>query len=557
MNNKRELTLRKKDFSFSRASVYLWAILVLLSLSAGVQAQPREQHQQQRNAATYTNPVLAGDYPDPSVIRVGKDYYATATSSEWAPEFPILHSRDLVNWTIVGTVFPTRPSWSVGNYWAPEIWQENGKIYILYTARRAGGPLCIAVATAAKPTGPYTDHGALECQEVGSIDAFPIRDENGKLFVVWKEDGNSVGKPTPLWAQQLDEKTFKLVGERREILRNDAPWEANLVEGPYIMRRNGWFYMFYAGNACCGRECNYAAGVARSKTLLGKWEKNPANPILKGNEHWKCPGHGTIVTDERGRTFLMYHAYDPKDTVYVGRQALLDEVTWTGDDWAVINGGNGPSKQANAPLGIGERNAEYRFFDDFTSRNLRFGWQWLHAIVPNYRLNNGWLVLSPKPEHARNEIGAMMGWSTTLGNYEATTQLDTRNPAKDAIAGISAFGDNENALGMGVQNGKLVIWKRERNNHQVILTADAPKSKQLYLRMEALNGHLFRFAVSRDNRKWQVVGGEVDGAYLPPWDRGLRVALVSGGAANASARFGFLRIEPLKITMVESPVSSK
>jgi beta-xylosidase len=541
VNNKREVTFTKKDFSFSRVIVYLSAILILLGAGLSVPAQPREH-----KSATYTNPVLAGDYPDPSVIRVGKDYYATATSSEWAPEFPILHSRDLVNWTIVGSVFPTRPAWSVGNYWAPEIWQENGKIYIFYVARRANGPLCIAVATASKPTGPYTDHGALECQEVGSIDAFPIRDENGKLFVVWKEDGNSVGKPTPLWAQQMDERTYKLVGQRKEILRNDVPWEGNLVEGPYIMRRNGWFYMFYAGNACCTRECNYAMGVARSKTLLGKWEKDPANPIMKGNENWKCPGHGTIVTDERGRTFMMYHAYDANDTVYVGRQALLDEVTWTGDNWAVINGGNGPSKQAKAPLGIGERNAEYRFFDDFTSRNLRFGWQWLHAIVPNYKLQGGSLVLSPKPEHARNEIGAMMGWSTTLGNYEAMTQIDTRNLARDAIAGISAFGDNENALGMGVRNGKIVVWRREKNNHQVILTGDAPKSKQLYLRMEALNGHLFRFAVSRDNRKWQVVGGEVDGAYLPPWDRGLRVALVSGGAANASARFGFLRIEPLK-----------
>ena len=107
-----------------------------------------------QKSAIYTNPVIAGDYPDPSVIRVGKDYYATATSSEWAPEFQILHSTELVNWEIVGEVFPKRPEWSTGNYWAPEIWQENGKFYIFYVARKAGANLCIAVATSYKPTGP-------------------------------------------------------------------------------------------------------------------------------------------------------------------------------------------------------------------------------------------------------------------------------------------------------------------------------------------------------------------------------------------------------------------
>ena len=498
--------------------------------------------------AAYTNPALAGDYADPSVIRVGRDYWATATSSEWAPQFPILHSRDLVNWKLVGTVFKDRPAWSVGNFWAPEIHADKGRYFVFYTARKKDGPLCVAVATASSPSGPYTDRGPLICQDAGSIDALPIRDEQGKLYLLWKEDGNSRNQPTPIWAQQLSEDGTKLTGERKELIRNDAPWEAQLVEGPFVIRRDGWFYMFYSGNACCGRECNYASGVARARNLLGPWEKNPANPILRGNDSWKCPGHGSIVTDPGGRDFFMYHAYHPKDFVYVGRQALLDEVKWDANGWPVINEGKGPSASAASPFGASERNSEYEFFDDFKSPGLAAGWQWPQADKPVATVTTaggGLLILKPARGRKDDPAGAVLARSTTTGDYTATTAIDLRRMKPGEVAGIAAYGDGENALGLSIGPGNVSLWRREKNEHKSIKAITGARGGPVFhLRMTATGGNKFRFAFSSDAKNWTDVGEELDGSYLPPWDRGVRVALTSGGSQAATGAFDYLRITP-------------
>ena len=127
-------------------------VLIVFVSVVTLQAQP---------AAPYDNPVIPGDHPDPSVIRVGSDYWATTTSGTWEPEFSIFHSRDLLRWTIAGSVFKTRPAWAERDFWAPEISNHLGRFFIYYTARKKKGPLCVAVATAPVAPGPYTDHGPL------------------------------------------------------------------------------------------------------------------------------------------------------------------------------------------------------------------------------------------------------------------------------------------------------------------------------------------------------------------------------------------------------------
>ena len=517
--------------------------------------------------ATYTNPVEAGDFPDPSITRVGQDFWASATTSEWGPEFPILHSRDLVNWEIVGAVFRKRPAWAVGSFWAPEISQDRGRFFIYYVGRKKDGPLCVAVATAPRPQGPYTDHGPLVCQEVGSIDPFPVTDETGARYLLWKEDGNSVSKPTPIWAQRLSPDGTRLVGERRELIHNDQAWEkhptlpfGNLVEGPSVVRHGGWFYLFYSGNFCCGRECDYALGVARSRRVLGPWEKNPNNPILAGNENWKCPGHGTVISDARGRFFLLYHAYQPKDFVYVGRQALLDEVVFGADGWPSINNGHGPSAQAASPFLARQSKTEYHFFDDFNSPALRPGWQWPQSNVPDFRIERGQLLLSStviSQPGSGDPATAVMARPTTSGDYVATAVVDLRGMQDSTWAGLAAYGDAENALGISVdrtvaRGGGTILWRREKNVF-TYTGGSGPADMQrgllttVHLRMSVRDGHLYRFSVSPDGRTWKDFGQEIDGAYLPPWDRGVRVALVAGGLRGATARFKSLRIDPTRV----------
>src|SRR3954468_18822321 len=136
-----------------KSSGFLLSLAVACGAAGAFAASPG-------NSFQYANPVRAGDFPDPSVIRVGQEYWATATSSEWAPHFPILHSRDLVNWEAKGYAFTEPPAWAKANFWAPEIAQDKGKFFLYYTAREtASSRLAVSVATADQPAGPWIDHG--------------------------------------------------------------------------------------------------------------------------------------------------------------------------------------------------------------------------------------------------------------------------------------------------------------------------------------------------------------------------------------------------------------
>lgn len=513
--------------------------------------------------ASYRNPIVAGDYPDPSVIRVGEEFWAATTTGGWAPHFALLRSRDLVNWEKVGYVFQTKPTWAKEDFWAPEIVADRGRILVYYTARRDEGPkkrgtLCVGVATAQSPAGPYEDRGALVCEirergGVGSIDAGFVRDEEGAPYLVWKADGNDAepDQPTSIYAQPLSDDGTKLLGKRKEILRNTAAWERHVTEGSFILRRGGWFYHFYSGNACCGRACEYALGVARSKKLLGPWEKYSKNPIIAANGDWQCPGHGSIVETSDGRDFLLYHSYrQRRDTFNVGRESLLDEIKWGADGWPVVNEGRGPSSEAVAPLGVAGRDSGADFFDGFTSAQLGPEWQWPLVLSQTFSIERegGLLNLSPRagtsPNPQRDEYAdAVVARRTTSGDYVATTLISTRGMPPPARAGLSAYAWRGWAVGIAAGGGRVTVWRREgddmKRNLRVMAETAAPDSGALYLRMTAEGGEHYRFAFSANGREWTDVGGPVDAGYI----EGARVALTASGG---TAKFDWVKVTRTK-----------
>ncbi len=501
-----------------------------------------------RHGHFWSNPVVPGDHPDPTIVKVGDTFWASATSGEWSPQFPLFWSTDLVHWIPSGSIFPAQPTWAEGAFWAPELVHDevSGCFVAWYVGKKRGGPLCIAVATAPAANGPYADRGPLVCEQDGSIDPCFARDEHGAPFLIWKEDGNSQQRPTPIWAQALSDDLLHLRGEKVQLITNDQPWEEGVVEGPYILRHGGWFYMFYAGNACCGRECKYAEGVARAERLLGPWEKCPANPILGSNDNWRCPGHGTAVRsqDEAGRPgqeYFLYHAYPSGGTIYVGREAVLDEITWSAPEadgkpgWPAVNSGRGASEPSPAePID---------FMDLFDSAELGPSWQWPVNTRPDVVLEGSGLVLGI-PIHSSMAAGpvesAMIAVPRPAGiHYAASVVLDIPPAADSSLwAGLAIVGDPFNTVGLGLRGDALVLWYRRGATQGVIWQLSLPAARTVRLSSRSLGSeHHLQFRYALDGADWQNAGGTYDASELPAWDRGLRIGLLLEGPPGRSASF--------------------
>lgn len=299
-------------------------------------------------------PVIRADFPDPFLLEADGEFLAFATNARGGPNVQMATSPDLRRWRRLShDALPNLPDWATPGFtWAPEVLsvQVDGKtVYRLYfTARHTrSGLQCTGVASAASARGPFVPEGGepLLCQwaDGGTIDASPFRAPDGRLTLLFKNDGNHVGKRTDIFAQPLSADGLGLEGTAVPLLTNDAGWEGHVVEAPTMMHRPEGYYLFFSANDFGwprgAAASPYAIGAALCETPLGPCRDLPANPLLESSRAaGVCrsgPGHQSLL--QRGtETLLAYHAWEtgpdctpasPRRFFHIGRVQFPESAT--------------------------------------------------------------------------------------------------------------------------------------------------------------------------------------------------------------------------------------
>jgi len=465
--------------------------------------------------------VIAGDFADPSIIKVGSTYYAVGTSSEWAPHFPIYKSTDLKNWKQVGYVFDKTPEWASGSFWAPEYYKIKDTYYIYYTARRkSDNTSYIGVATSQYPDKGFTDHGVLIAFGKEAIDAFVFND-GGQLYITFKAYGLD-RRPIEILGSKLSADGLKLEGEPFSLLKDEQKIG---MEGQSILKRDGYYYLFYSAGNCCGTQCGYNVRVARAKNFAGPYEVYSANPILSENDKWKCMGHGTFVKGPNGADYYLHHAYNRESTVLTGRQGLISELVWDKTT-------NWPNFKTQQIAG----NVVPDIHDDFMAPIIGKYWQWdFRNSTPVIKQQKGVLTLSGTVK-ASNESGVVLTARPVSGSFVMNVTIVNHNAA---LKGLSFYGDANAALGIGTQNNEAAVWMVKDNKFSVLAKASINEKASVQLMLELGTDGLCKFSYKQGSSNWQALATDnpVKAGILPQWDRSPRAGLHFKGNVSVAAQF--------------------
>jgi alpha-N-arabinofuranosidase len=508
-------------------------------------------------AGQFANPILQGFYPDPSITRVGDDYYLVNSTFAWFPGIPVFHSRDLVNWTQIGNAID-RPDQldfkTLGlsrGVFAPDITWHDGTFYILNTCVDCGGNFVI---TAKDPAGPWSDPVWLP-EIDGGIDPSLFFDADGSAWLV----NNLPPRGTPvyeghraIWLQQFDTQTLKLTGKRTLLLNGGVrPQDKPIwIEGPHIFRRDGWYYLIAAEG---GTAENHSQVVLRGPTVAGPYEPFTGNPILTQRDLPKdranpitSAGHADFVETGNGQWWATFLATRPyaDDFYNTGRETFLMPVHWNGG-WPAITRpreaipwvASKPSLPSGAPPPI-PVSGPFAIREDFTAAALPFHWMMMRNPRESWwKIEQGSLQIRARPV-ALGDNGNPSFLARRQQHINATATTEIRfMPSKGAEAGLVALQNDEfwYFLAIGRNGDQPVIRLKRRAGpadpaagetiHEEPLPA--LRNEAIQLRIDA-RGARYDFSWSSDGTRWIAVATDVDGTVLSTKRAGGFVGAVLG-----------------------------
>jgi xylan 1,4-beta-xylosidase len=508
----------------------------------------KSQESAQAAAGEYRNPILSGYYPDPSITRVGENYYLVNSSFVHFPGLPVFHSRDLVNWTQIGNAIDRPEQLNFDGLtvsrgvFAPDISHHDGLFYIVNTCVDCRGNFVI---TAKDPRGPWSDPAWFEFD---GIDPSIFWDA-GLAYVV---NNGPPGEPPrysghrAIWVQQFDYKNLKLIGERTRIVNGgvDISKNPSWIEGPHLLKRGDYYYLIAAEG---GTGDNHSQVVFRSKSVRGPFVPYDRNPILSQRDlepnrahPVTSAGHAKFVQTQNGEwwaTFLATRPYGP-DLYNIGRETFLLPVTWT-DGWPrILEAGKRipfVARKPNLPAQprpVLPVNGDFAYVDEFDGERLAPAWIGVrtpHQAV--YGLQGGLLTL-----HSSTALGDVKGVPAFMGRRQqhhianVSTTL-AYEPAKDGDrAGLAVLQNDDSWLFFGIAmiDAKPVIALIARQNSKTerLLAAAAFPGGTATLTVRANGGVMaFDYKVAG---KSETLKADVDVTFLSTRAAGGFVGTVIG-----------------------------
>ena len=498
----------------------------------------------------YKNPIRTGFFPDPSIVRVGNDYYMVNSTFIYFPCIPVSHSTDLIHWKIIGYAI-TNPEWAMldeleggRGFWAPDISYHNGCFYIAATYRMNDDGTVYRkqfVVSSDKPEGPYTKPAIID--EDG-IDPSIFNDDDGRRYMLLNRGARIF---------ELNEDATKQISEAEMLYYGD---HKRAPEGPHLLKKDGYYYLFEAEG---GTGPGHRITVSRSKTLKGRYEPCPYNPIMRQTDEdamiQRC-GHGKPVQTQNGEWYMVYLCgrkligENGEQCSMLGRETALDPITWTADGWPIVNQLKGPSCLQVRPNLPDDVLREKEELTSFTKETFYQNWTFVRAPESDgYDMKDGCLYLKA----SRKNLDSMYARNILVRRQtafdfaaECKMQIPDLKPGQDA--GVTCYYDENTYLKFGVfgKDDGYVVKVQEKIGEQVIDHPETPVQKGWICLYIETKGFKRQFSFSTQDNCVETVA-KLDNVYYL-CDEGLKKGKrFTGAMVGMYAHAGEMENEPLYV----------